>query len=333
MHIKISVFPPKGGRNEFIDRNLECLDQLSYIELDNLPTVEELKQKPFFYFRNFRTDVILINWLENILINKRGNFSIIGFLRYLVFFSFCKHTSKHVFYIRHNIYPHNASGFSARIVEGISNIFEKLCNKRISLSGHLIEKGYQYVPHPLYTVVSNYQSVEPIEDYYIIFGRIERYKKIEDIVEAWDLAQKLIIAGPANDHEYLEHLKLIAKGKNIEFKAYFIEDDEAQDLIINSKGMLLVNCSKEMIVSGSFFYAASLGVRVFAVQTPFFIWLNKENQFSGLFVYESVNSLISSINEQNFTDTTKDRILSDAHRLFGDEAVIKAWHALLKDSI
>jgi len=66
-------------------------------------------------------------------------------------------------------------------------------------------------------------------------------------------------------------LKRAAKA-NVTVLAGFLPDSEAQWLIKRSAGVVLSHASDDMVVSASFFYAMSLGQRVYAVETPFLRW-------------------------------------------------------------
>ena len=184
------------------------------------------------------------------------------------------------------------------------------------------------MPHPLYRLnVDNEQSL-CYGNYYVMFGRIARYKKIENVIQNWTIEKTLLIAGHVDDDEYLSELTMLAKGKNVIFEARFIPDDEAAAIVSNSQGVILAHVQKDMIVSGSFFFSITLGVPVFAVGTPFFAWLKQEHNFRGLHIYSESKDIIDGLLK---TETlSKQAIQAEAEILFGKEAMNQGWRNVIK---
>ena len=69
---------------------------------------------------------------------------------------------------------------------------------------------------------------------------------------SWDVSKKLIILGSCKENSYLEYLKQLSNGKNIQFISEFKNDYFCQNLISNSNGLIISN-DNSMIVSGPFF--------------------------------------------------------------------------------
>ncbi|GGC06869.1 hypothetical protein GCM10011352_36390 [Marinobacterium zhoushanense] len=167
-------------------------------------------------------------------------------------------------------------------------------------------------------------------DYFVMFGSIARYKNISDVIRNWNSCKKLVIAGRCDEIGYLNELQDLAKGKNVEIVNRFLDKIEAQELVSKSSGLILAQVDKEMIVSGSFFYAASLGVPVIAIETPFLLWLSTEIGFDGLTTYKTIGELVESVSKNISSQlASREAIRNRANELFGDSAVKNVWQTIL----
>ena len=333
-----SPFPSTNTENRYLNQNIKALQSIDGIDIVPLPSGKMNKIKFLCDGFLFKRDCIILNWLEN-LFRKNSRFSIYGACKFFLLLFFYRLVFKKVIYVRHNMYPHELNGLGAKAAKLLTSVAEKICSAKISHSEHMIEKGYTYIPHPLYEINDKFvgkHNISPQDNknnYYVIFGRISRYKKIEHVVDKWDVEIPLLVAGSCNDVKYLEYLKKKSEGKNVIFESRFIEENEAQRLVANSKGMILAHADPDMIVSGSFFYSVTLGTPVHAVEKPFLRWLNKEKSFAGLYIYETPGELVRKLchlqNSSSFNgETDRNNIRLQAELLFGDAAVRNAWHDL-----
>ncbi|MDR5172634.1 hypothetical protein IHQ56_12455 [Methylobacillus flagellatus] len=282
-----------------------------------------------FIMKNIRHryDWVIINWLENILVgkNKRLGFKSIAlfFLKFLIY----RLMAKQLVFVRHNIYPHGLHGREARIATWIIEQAIRLSTVSIVHSGHLEQGKVKYVAHPLYELSALPNEYE--NDYHVVFGRIIEYKNIHTLLEHWD-NRRLIIAGLVEDPVYAERLKQIIQQRNLTnvvLNTGFITDEEATKLVAGSQGLVITHCDADMIVSGSFFFAASLGVPVFALTTPFFEWATQSRNYQGLYAYKSLDALMAGLKQQPAVD--RKRISQSAHDLFGNDVVVSAWYSVL----
>jgi hypothetical protein len=78
-----------------------------------------------------------------------------------------------------------------------------------------------------------------------------------------------------------------------------------------------------MIVSGSFFFAISLGMPVYALQTPFLTYIKHKLLFPGLFLYSGMDDLVRdlSMNKNEINKEKRIDILNKANEYFGDEEI------------
>lgn len=321
---KIFYFPKPNNSNQYSNNTIKAIENAGDFSVVNAPTLKEFIKNPLKTLRCNRADFVIVNWLESHLARKDGSFSLRGMFKFFSYLLLFKIIAKKIIYVRHNIYPHNMIGNSAKVAEKLTDICEKLCNVKVAHSGHLCESGYNYIPHPLYNEGNNYS--EKSNGYYIIFGKIEKYKNIESVILNWVSDLPLLIAGSVGDECYLQYLMGIAQGRNIMFDARFIPDSEAAMLVSQAKALIIAHATDDMIVSGSFFYALSLGVPVIAKRQKFFDWLIHSRDFRGVAIFDSVDELQDILDDRVFISTQY--IFNEAEENFGMAIVSLAWKSL-----
>lgn len=331
-------YPTLHVENGYTQKNIDFLTQLGYEVCG-----EPLKSKARIKFvlsvllkREY--EVAVLNWHEHLFCNRHtGRISPIGCVMFIATLTIFRLSCKQVVYIRHNVIPHALKTRSGRkLAKILMGLGERIAGTRVSHSGHLIEKGYQYIPHPLYDLIDAKppQGRDALpSDYFAIFGRIERYKNLLPVIDQWDNPSSLVIAGNCKDKAYIAELHRSAVGKKVKFISRFIEDDEAQAIVSGAQGLILSHADEDMIVSGSFFYGLSCGTEVFAVETPFLKWLRQSNDEAPLRVFDTAENLMERVNNSALSsDTerrTKQAIKAYSNSNFGDQTVIDAWRQVL----
>ena len=167
MQIKIYIYP-KDMVNSYTSQFKSIFDFLgatSFLE-------KSYFLKNFFKKKN-GTEILYLNWIEN-RCYQNGYLSIFKTTKTFLTLLLFRFKFDTIIYCRHNIYPHNLKG-SKFISLKIIQFIELISDKKISHSP-LLAPDYKYVPHPLY----RYPILKKkrVSDYYIIFGRIERYKNL-----------------------------------------------------------------------------------------------------------------------------------------------------------
>lgn len=327
----VRFFPSNSSENRYIDLNVAAVERVGNSIVSPVPTISTFIRNPIQYIFKQQVDVTVLNWMENTLKGVDGKFSVTGLIKYFAEFLFFRFTSRKVYYIRHNIFPHEMSGKGAKMAKFFADLVERGCTKKIALSGHLESKNYFYLPHPLYSVLENQSEVYKTAygEYFLIFGRITRYKNIESVISGWKSSTCLVIAGPSNDAVYLAELRQVAIGKSVHFIPNYLPELQSQALVSNSLGVLLAHADENVIVSGSFFYAISLGVPVIAVTTPFFQWLSNNYLFVGLLTVDSSDAIPALLDNLDYAGVCRDEIRAQSEELFGFEKVVEAWRRLL----
>lgn len=273
-------------------------------------------------------DVIVVNWLENIMINKKGNISLLGLVKLFAIFICFRMIFRRFIYVRHNHYPHSCNLKSSKRAKKILDFLENIPHFTL-VHSEVEAKGKRiYMPHPLYNIAYKSSRANVDNKKLIIFGSISRYKKIEAVIESLPDNLYLLVIGGCNDADYLNYLNSLKKDKkNIEIIPEYVSDEKVQELINSARGMLITHNDDDMIVSGSFFYAISIRAKTYVLETPFFNWVSQE--------LGERHIKVSSNLEQMFSDIIYESELTNANNakspedLFSDEIIISKFNQLL----
>lgn len=161
-----------------------------------------------------------------------------------------------------------------------------------------------------------------------MFGRILPYKNFEEVIERWDSSLKLVIAGNPISKDYLQTLKDLARGKNIEFIGEYISESRAAALASASQGLIVTHSdSGNVIVSASFFFATTFGAPVYTLKSEFFNHLVDKENYPGLFVFDDIAEMVNNLKSHPYTD--KAHIYQSAEANFGKQHCIDSWQQLL----
>ncbi len=281
MKTKIEVIysPEDNADNSYVEINKNIINSLDKFFINENVRLRDFFKLSSLFKRRFRKTIVVMNWLENLLRTKTGRVSLYGLFKYFSLLLLIKVHGAKLVYIRHNFYPHGMVKTSTRLVKKIIDIGQLFSDKKVSLSPHLVCSGYRYLPHPLYNTRLPEPCISNNSNYYVIFGRIERYKNIEGIINGWSSKSKLIIAGSSNDNKYLSEIKNLSKNKNIFIVCKKLSDLEAEKLIRGATGLIISHSNPNTIVSGSFFFGASCGVHILALKTDFLEYIYEHNQY------------------------------------------------------
>lgn len=318
--LRIGYSPFELDGNDYVARMQQVLSELGQVQ--RVPALRHLLRRPYTLGRK-PLDVIILNWHDSKLAARpSGRLSLSGLAKFIAEVVLYRLMARRVVFVRHNRYPHHASAGSGKRIGRWLDRLEPLFDMVVSHSGHDQAAGRHYVPHPLYRFAER-PATAAESDYHVVFGRVLRYKNILSLVQAYPADRRLVIAGPCHDQAYLTALRSEAEGKRIEFMPGFMSAEAAQQLLLNSRGSIICHADEDMIVSGSYFFAASLGVPVLAVRTPFFDWLTKDVGANGLQIADDIPGLLQRLDEDQVTERAA--LLDEANRLFGDQAVAQAW--------
>lgn len=327
---ELLIFPRHSQENGYIERMVSLLEGVGVV-----------KPIPSFFSRDLlarllfskKADFALLNWLENDLLDADGQFSILRAIKLLLKVSVIKLMARKLIYVKHNMYPHRTRKEDVKKVVFFLSFFSRFFHKIIAHSPHLEKEGVQYVPHPLYVLGKGGGCELNIpfspKNYFVVFGRLEVYKNVHSLIEILPDEINLLVVGKASDSSYLELLKRKSKG-NVFFVSDFVSDEYAEKAICNSNGVVICHREENVIVSGTFFYAASLGVRVFALATPFFRYIESISESSHVVVGNDISALLEELKhspDQGNESGRRTFWLS----YFGDEKVMLSLRKLLEN--
>lgn len=324
----IYYYPPMMKQNEYCERMKSILS--------NCGTVKTVDSSYELLKRTIKTkkraDIFVINWLDNLLINSCGSIDIKHLIKFFLKIIFYKLVSKKIVFVRHNIYPHNTVNKDKNRAKKIISFAYKLFGTPIC---HSPVYGNEYIPHPLYGSsesdhVDN-QDIKSLSDYYVMFGRIEKYKNIDKVLDAFPADKQLIIAGPCSDKEYLSTLESY-KRDNVTIIADFISNNDACYLLQHSQGLILAHDDSSMIISGSLYFALSNYTRVISIKNDFFAWI--ENKLPG-FIVLGVNTqeVCQKLETLEYKNESGKNYRAKINELFGDEYIAACWKSLFEKLI
>jgi glycosyltransferase involved in cell wall biosynthesis len=330
----IAYIPAEDFTNTYTIRVRELLSAFGHLE--NFYFKARLLRLLRGDFR--RIDVVFVNWLENELIDTNtGRVSWRGTIKLLIKTLLLKLTARQTVFVRHNLYPHSACNESARAARWIVDRYERLFDMVFIHSGANItaaenNRHRYYLPHPLYSLAIDVaRQVRPRnlpERYFLVFGRIVSYKRIERLIEHFPANQTLMICGAVEDAGYAAKLANILR-PNVVFSPGYIPEDVAQTLVAGAQAVVISHAESNVMASGTFFYALSLQRRVFAVRTPFLQWISTRLPADALVLGEDIPHLcrlISEVQDTPMSATTRYLIETE----FGDAAVQSALSIAFK---
>lgn len=297
-NLRIAFLPYKDTTNTYIAK-MQCL-------LSNFGKIEEVVSIKAIFLAilvgNFkRYDVLWVNFAENDLLNRSGYLSLFNLLKVFSKTMVLICLSKKTFFVRHNNYPHATHPNRIELLTKLLNIYERMFDTVITHSGAEANGNKIYCPHPLYTLVADDESRDDFlkklpEEYFVVFGRILPYKKIEILVKSFPPYKTLLVAGAVGDKNYAQKLNDISQA-NFVFMPGYLTEIEAQKLLAASKAVFIAHSDADMVVSGSFFYAMSLGKPVFAVQTKFLNWIKPRIPSDLLILANDIDALCRLIDD------------------------------------
>ncbi|MDQ8021984.1 MAG: glycosyltransferase [Moraxellaceae bacterium] len=287
----------------------------------------------------WRYDSIVVNWAENDIIDRATHrVSLFNVAKLFAKTLVMRLTSRRMVYVRHNKYPHaTARGEEQRAQRWIAR-YERLFDVVLSHSGAEVEGGVrQYCPHPLYERLGSANAAPALPalledlpaEYFVVFGRILPYKRIEELVDAFPADRHLVVIGPVGNEEYGQRLAARQRA-NFSFRPGYLSEQDAQAIVSRSAGVLISHADADVVVSGTFFYSMSLLVPVLAVATPFLEWVAPRVGSELLTVARDVPELCAKL-AQHQRQPVPPEVARRVDEEFGDRAVSNALRAAIGD--
>lgn len=331
--LRIGFVPYNHGENEYCARMCEILGRVGAVQ--SLPrfTISGLVaalQRPE------RVDVAFVSWYENQLIDSTGRVRALRVAKVLLKTLALRAHAKKLVFIRHNHVPHATAPRDRPLVQRLIDVYEAwLFDRSLVHSAAEAAGSRGYCPHPLYHLETARETpAQPLPAagpgrFFVVFGRIEPYKQLEELMRVFPDNTRLVICGRSSDDAYLTRLTRLAP-EHVTILHGFIPDAAAQELIRRSSGVVISHASDDMIVSASFFYAMTLGQRVYAVETPFLRWASELLGSDIVVVSPNLGALcrrLASAQPCAASQPTRDALI-EQH--FGDDAIARHLAVLLE---
>jgi hypothetical protein len=253
MKNNVLIFPASTDENEYID-NMRNIFSSNGFKVVNLSPRDVIKS----YFVDNK--YAYVNWIEN-QTRERG---LLGFALIVGFYFILKILGYKIVWVRHNSTSHNLLGRWQFYLNKVAIKFLEKYSKVVMCHGLNFSKksNYKYIPHPLYKVDVEKSEVVGVLEYYLIFGRIVPYKRVEAFLSECNSCN-LIIAGKF-DSDYKNMLMpLIERSKAVvDIQDRYIPNLELDNLIAGSQGVIITNDGDTSIVSGVVFRSLELGACV-----------------------------------------------------------------------
>ncbi|TSJ70312.1 glycosyltransferase [Marinobacter vulgaris] len=335
--LNIGILPYDMQANRYIEKNRLILEKLGTI----LPVPHPAKLLKTLLLNVFRTgklkpfDVLILNWRENALRSENNSITFKTIFEYISTMVLHRLSCKKLIYVAHNRFPHNIDKKQQTTAKKIIKFGYSLSDLIVVHSFPEADPGKKihYVPHPLYDINHDNEILNPplfMGEFYVIIGRIQQYKNLEKVIINWPKNKSLLILGPCDNKNYLKYIKNLIKNKDIIIEAKFHSENYLKKCIEKSKGVIVSNDNESMYVSGSFFFAISCHSKVFALDSPFYRWINDTPLSPCIFSFSSIDKLIKAIeNQPELAKGQCECIHQLASPLFGDDIIEDSWRRII----
>jgi len=223
---------------------------------------------------------VVLNWFEDA--PSQVNLSLIRFVQCLtILFIFWFFRVK-IIWIKHNFAPHaNQHCFYFKI---LVTILTKLNFKSITHRPYLT---FSYIPHPLGTMANPETSqTYHEEDFFLIFGAVKKYKRINSLLACWPTERPLLILGFCNDSSLEAEIRQLISDRNLQVKwdNSKFSDQALHEALTVCRGVIIPNNDSAMLVSGSFYMAASYRKPILMPESDFSVYC--ASVFPSTFTFE-----------------------------------------------
>ncbi|WP_373091561.1 hypothetical protein [Zhongshania sp.] len=316
---KVIYFPYSNQDNPYNSLNQEIIKSLGYAIAD----IYQLRIGDLI-----RPHIVITNWLESHCVASNGRVKWINTFKIFALLLFIACTRSKLIYVRHNYQPHGAKKLSLYLSKIIIRLQESLSYKKLTHLPNSKLPGYSYIPHPLYSEVLPLTEQGTLNGKFIIIGAIERYKKVDEIIEHWPTTIPLTIAGKCDSPTYLSTLKEVSKRKGITLNIIDrrLSNNEIKQLLMSHSTVVIAHDEHTAIVSGTYYLAKSSGCLTLS-RRP-----HGPKDCVGDYIFHNLNNLqptIESILCATSAGINRHDVFNDARIHYGKEAVSKYWLACL----
>lgn len=286
--------PTAQKKNEFIDYFFNTLAGKVFV--NNYGKTVNSRSADYFKY-SFNSDVMILNWPEDILHLRFGIAQLIFSYVTLTFF---KLKGGKVVWICHNKESHNKNykffrNITRSFYTKISDVIIVLSKDALNHFSKVEDKVY-FLNHPVYMTPELIKEQNNLTRFdVLIWGNITPYKGLTEFIEGYRLynnAFNVKIIGSA-DKQYLQILKEKALGLNIEIIDKFLSKEELVYYFYNSKIILLPYKDIDTFSSGALVHSLCSNKVVIGPAIGNFKDINEVN---ACLVYNDFNQLFFLIN-------------------------------------
>ena len=275
---------------------------------------------------------VVLNWYEDQPFRKglSGIRRVVFIASFFVTLWVMRLFSKNIIWVRHNYRPHNSDA-DIDLYRSIVRLMRSVADRVVTLERTEL-LGTSVTKHPLYkedAVIIDLQKEMQIRTKqfdYLYFGSIKPYKRLDALLDAWPESKKLTIRGFCSDSTYTQKLLDIIKQRDIDvdWENRFLSDEELEAAVANSRYVILPHDDHEMISSGTFYMAVSLGANILCFDSAFA--RNKAERFDFVQVItpEALPEQLESLRYM-----PSDQVMTEALAHYSDKAVTEAWRHVL----
>jgi beta-1,4-mannosyltransferase len=269
-HPRIYVYP--NVAREVMGSNNPYIDNLKKALYQNECRVNMSVSKYAFLdliINGFRTDMIVLNWVENI---PSRRFGIIQTLVFVLYLYILKLSKVQIVWIRHNKVSHERHRFA--IKQKLVRMLERHSDHIVSHSSESDIRYFQktiFIAHPvnpdfsklLPAVIDKNLSID-----FLIWGSIIPYKGILEFLEfissnAAFSGFKIHIAGKCNNMQYWNQMNEV-KGQNVTLINEFQDDEKLKELFSKTRFILFTYRNESVLSSGVLTDSLVAGKRIIA---------------------------------------------------------------------
>lgn len=295
--MKAYFYPPlfqnaKGVHNPYSQNFINSLNQ--YYKINTKPA--KFVGLIDLFFACFSTNVVILNWVDNIAFKRLAFFQYILFkiiLKVLVLRRIC------IVWVLHNIHPHKGENELTKKINNLMCLSSDIIFVHSSEAKNYIKQftnaKVYFLHHPIEPINLENKGLDntPYKFDFLIWGSIEPYKGIleflqfcndnKDITSDW----RIKIVGLCKSQSYEEDIKS-KLSVNIIYENRKIEFDELSKEISASKFVLFPYTSSSVSSSGALMDSLSLGANIIGPSKGAFKDLADEDI---CIVYEDLNEL------------------------------------------
>ena|SRR6218665_1661500 len=329
----LAYLDDNNGVNSYVERMCELLGDI--VSVDTFPSVAVLVTERLMGRRPFY-DSIFVSWIENDLVSKSGYISLLGILKVFAKALLLRLCGRRLVFFRHNRYPHATHPSSAKCAQRLTDILATMFDVRVLHSEAENVRGYLYCPHPLYKVVLDENSqlpadLERLDDFIVIFGRMESYKHIEAFISGFPEGKMLLVIGAAESGSSCVARLLAMQRKNVMVRPGYLSNAQAQAVIARASALVITHADKSAIVSGSFFFGISIGTPVYALETSFIRHVASMLGSEVVVAASDIESLCKYVGSSAPVKHCPAAVNACVEKAFGDDAVRRSLKIILDE--